>query len=352
MRVRWAILAVLAMACGCGEQLPDAPAEAPPSDDILIGYSAPEWGGGQHHIMEGLRRRAEQRGWSLFIVNANFDADLQARQLNFLVDRQVDAIVVVPLEGDGISSAEQRAREAGIPVFAIDRAPARIHVELVVQADNVLAGQQAAEALLPLLHQRYGRVTGTILQLRGEMSQSVAQQRDAGFKSVFEPYPGITIIDRDTGWEPHLFAEHANALLSSTHVDAIYLQSDMIGVPEVLPVLASHHRLHPSDHPEHVFIVGIDGGTSALNAIRKDHVSAVACQPLDEFGIVAHFIERRLHGEEIAAGPVTIDGKQLEIVASESGPLLLLPTMLVTESNVDDLQHWANRTTLEATRSP
>ena len=339
-----ALLMTLVIGCRREEVAPTTqPATRP---GITIGYSAPEWGGAQFFIMDGLRKRAEARGWKVLVVNANFDADTQLRQIDYLIERRVSAIVCVPLHSEQIASHMTKAQAQGIPFYTIDRAPSEGRADLIIQADNILAGQQAGEDMIRHIKQRKGAVTGTILVLQGELTQTVAQERDDGFNRAVADHPGLRIIRRETHWHPNLFGEEVEKVLRETQLDGIYLQSDVIGVPEVLPVLKRMGKLHPVGTPGHICIVGVDGGASALQAIRDGFVDGVAAQPLTDYGIVADWIGMRFHGQAPKPGRV-VDGDALwapaELIDGPNGMHLQLRTTLVTKDNVDDPRLWGNQ---------
>lgn len=330
---------------GCGRE-EASPATRPATQPaVTIGYSAPEWGGAQFFIMDGLRRRAEVRGWKVLVVNANFDVDTQQRQIDYLIDHHVNAIVCVPLNSQTIVTSMARAQGLGIPFYTIDRAPSEGRADMIVQADNFMAGEQAGEAMVRCIRQRNGTETGTILVLQGELTQTVAQQRDDGFNRAVAPYPGLRILRRQTHWLPNLFAEETEKVLHETELDGIYLQSDMVGLPEILPVLKRMGKLHPVGEPGHICLVGVDGGPVALRAIREGFVDCVVAQPLTDYGIIADWIERRFRAETPKPGRVgEADAlwAPAELIDGPHGMQLLLRTTPVTRDNVDDPNLWAN----------
>lgn len=353
MRVRMpmAILLALLIGAGCGRETDNAPSTtqaSSPRSQVTIGYCAPEWGGAQYQIMQGVRSRAEARGWRCIVLNANFDAAVQARQVDYLIEAGVDAIVAVPLDSDQIQASINRAHAKGIPFYTVDRAPSRGSATLIVQADNTLAGRLAGEFAADLLREKYKEIRGTILQLRGDTDQTVTHEREGGFRQTFQGNTAVAVIDRDTQWQPKLFADAASEVLQARDVDLIYLHSDMIGVPEVLPVLRRLGRLHKHGEEGHICIVGVDAGPPALDGIRQGFVDAAACHPVTKYGVVTYWIESGLKGAKIRIGPVSLaeDGVSGQIVDGPAGPLLQLLTDLVTRDNVDDEEHWGNHAAL------
>jgi ABC-type sugar transport system substrate-binding protein len=145
--------------------------------EVLIGFGAPALDGGQRAIMNGFVSKAEEKGWEVVVSNANSDAQQQANQLDNFIAQGVDAIVTVPVDSKAVCSSVERAKDAGILFYTIDRSTIGCKVDMTVQANNYLAGQQAAEELVRLLTVKYLKPKGTVLELQGNMGQNVAQLR-------------------------------------------------------------------------------------------------------------------------------------------------------------------------------
>ena len=266
-------------------------------DSITIGYGAPELSGGQGVIMSGLVNAAEAKGWDVISSNANYDAEAQANQIDNFISQGVDAIVVVPVDSQATCSSVQRAQDAGIPFYTIDRAPLGCEINMTVQSDNYMAGQQAAEGVVALLTERYGEPTGTVLELQGDLGQNVAQLRGGGFNDHLANYENIEVISRPTEWRAEVFSQATLDVAASTELDAIYMHSDCVGAKVVTAALEQIGQLMERGEEGHIFPVGVDGCPDALSSIRAGH-SRSSLQPaaaglrhyhrLDQHGIARH----------------------------------------------------------------
>ncbi len=341
-----AIVVCLAGTSGCRKSEPSQPTTKP---TVVIGYSAPEWGGAQFQIMQGLRRRAEARGWTTTVLNANFDVHKQEHQLDYLISAKPNAIVAVPLDSERIGSWIDKSHQRGILFYTIDRAPSTSRANMIVQANNEMAGRQVGEAIAALLKRKYGEVRGSVLELRGELTQTVAVERDEGFHAGLAS-DRVEVLHRETHWQPREFAlETQRVFDTGKTIDAIYMHSDMVGVPEVLPMLRRLGKLHKRDEPGHILLGGVDGGPPALRAIRDGYMDVCASQPLTDYGIVADWIARELAGESVQPGPVVQAGaawSPARIIEGSTGPRLQLATTPVTAANVDDRALWGNQVDL------
>lgn len=340
-------LACLLLMVGCVSARTSA---IPPAETVerpvTLGYSNPGLIGGQESITRGLIGHAGQKGWRVIVTNANSDPDVQASQIEYLISLGVDAIVATPVDSEKICASVARAREAGIPFYTIDRTPVGCEVNMTVLSDNYMAGVQAGEAMVALLTEKYGEPRGVVLELQGDLQTNVAVLRGAGFHSVVDRYPDIRVISRETDWQASRFAAAAREVLSNTDIDGIYLHSDAIGIPEILPVLERLGKKVPRGQPGHIFITSVDANPVGLEAIRAGYADQASSQPIPDFGLIVNWIEKELNGEPIQAGEVVEQDALWSPAAVERGPSgwqLILATTSVTVENVDDPALWGNQ---------
>ena len=315
-------------------------------DTVTIGYGAPELSGGQGVIMSGLVNAAEAKGWDVISSNANFDAEAQANQIDNFISQGVDAIVVVPVDSQAICSSVQRAQDAGIPFYTIDRAPIGCEINMTVQSDNYMAGQQAAEGVVALLTERYGEARGTVLELQGDLGQNVAQLRGGGFNDHLASYENIEIISRPTEWRAENFSQMTLDVAATTALDAIYMHSDCVGTKVVTAALDQIGQLVERGQEGHIFLVGVDGCPDALESIRMGYSDQASSQPLPDFGIITDWITMELEGMMIETGDVIQEGapwSPASITDSDTGYMLNLATTSVNPGNVTSDALWGNQ---------
>jgi ABC-type sugar transport system substrate-binding protein len=341
------VLSACAPATPAPAPAPEQPAAEQPARNVTVGYGAPELSGGQGVIMNGMVTGAEQKNWAIVTTNANFDAAAQANQIDYFLSLNADAIVVVPVDSEAICSSVARARAAGVPFFTIDRAPLGCEIDMTVQSDNYLAGQQAAEEMVRLLTEKYGEARGTVLELQGDLGQNVAQLRGGGFNDVMANYPDIRIISVPTEWRAERFAQATQDVVSTEDVDGIYMHSDCVGTRVVLSTLEQLGQLARTGEEGHIFLTGVDGCPDALQAIRDGYSDQASSQPMPDFGVVlSDYIAMRMAGQEIQEGDVIQEGalwSPASIVKSDTGFMLNLATTSVTPANADSPALWGNQ---------
>jgi len=310
-----------------------------------VGYGAPSLDPFQTNVMMSMTQYAQDKGWQVTTSNANFDAENQANQVDYWISLGVDAIVVVPVDSAAICASVDKAKEAGIPFFTIDRAPTGCVIDMTVQADNEQGGKQSAEAIVGFLEEKYGDAQGTVLELQGDMGQNVAQLRSKGFNDVMAQYPNVTVISKPTEWKGENFQQATLDVVGSEEVDAIYAHSDTVGTLPILSALEQLNKKIPAGEEGHIFLATIDGSNTCLENIRAGYQDQCSSQPNPDFGILVNYIEMVFNGETIEEGEVVQEGapwSPATIVESDTGMMLNLATTNVTKDNVDADNLWGN----------
>ncbi|MEW1706812.1 substrate-binding domain-containing protein [Microbacterium sp. NPDC089190] len=147
LRAAAALVAVTVALAACSP----APATAPGSNDGagVIGVSLPTtadalWSRGG----DALSRELSARGYRVDLQFAASDARTQAAQVQNMLTKSVDAVVVAPLASGDLSASIAAADEAGVPVVAFGRSLDGLDVGGAVAFDAAALGRAQAEALL------------------------------------------------------------------------------------------------------------------------------------------------------------------------------------------------------------
>jgi ABC-type sugar transport system substrate-binding protein len=318
---------------------------------FTIGYAAPSLAGGQIDIQEGLVRQAEAKGWQTVTSNANGDPQRQNDDIDYFISLGVDAIVTVPQDSAGICAAAEKAQEAGIPFFTIDRSPIGCQIDMTVLSDNRLAGQQSGQAMVDLLTEKYGAPQGKVLEITGDLGQNVGMLRRDGFHDILDEYPDIEVITKPGDWDAALGVQIVEDVLNANpDLDGIYMHSDAVYVEGTIAVLGRFDMLEQRGEEGHIFLTAVDGSPSGIRAIRDGWHDESSNQPVPDFGRQAvEWIEKAVvNGEPIEEGEVVQEGalwSPAQIIINEDGtPELFLSTTPVTEENTEDPGLWANQT--------
>ena len=110
---------------------------------------------------------AQELGADVNVQNANGDLEEQISQIEYFIQKGVDAIVVVAIDSNGLSDAVADAHRAGIPVVAYDRLICDADVDLYISFDNEEVGRLMGEHMKEHLSEG-----GNILQVCGPLADN------------------------------------------------------------------------------------------------------------------------------------------------------------------------------------
>ena len=119
-----------------------------------IGFAQSEREANPFRIAEtqSIRDEAEARGIELIVTNAESDLNKEISDIQGMVDQGVDALIISPLNSEGLDPAMDYAKENGVPIMTIDRLLTTMTAceDYIgwVGSDFVEQGRRAADAMV------------------------------------------------------------------------------------------------------------------------------------------------------------------------------------------------------------
>ena len=107
----------------------------------------------------------------LIVRNGMDDVAKQVADVEELIARSVDAILISPKVSLGLTPVVNKAFDAGIPVIVLDRDLANDRYTQFIGGDNKLIGRTAAKYAVELLGGR-GKAVGTVVEIWGGMDSN------------------------------------------------------------------------------------------------------------------------------------------------------------------------------------
>src|SRR5688572_14882616 len=204
-----------------------------PADDkqLLIGLSLDtlkeaRWQADRDMFVQ----RATELGARVLDLSANGDDTVQIGDVEKLITRGVDVLVIVPHDGKAMAKAVRMAHDAGIPVIAYDRLIEGSDLDLYVSFDNVRVGELQAKYLVEHLPTP-GR--GKLIRIYGAKSDHNAFLFKQGQDNVLQPYIArgdIQVVHEDWAedWKPESAKRIVNAAISAhgPGFDAVLASND------------------------------------------------------------------------------------------------------------------------------
>ncbi|MFE3579710.1 sugar ABC transporter substrate-binding protein [Streptomyces vinaceus] len=141
-------------------------------------------------------------------ANAKQDAAAQNAQVDDMIARKVNVIIIDAVDAKAIAGAVKKAKDARIPVIAYDRL-AEGPIDAYTSFDNEDVGKVQAKALLEALGDKAG--SGQIVMMNGSVTDPNAKGFKSGAHFVLDGKVAIGKEYDTVGWKP----ENANANMTA-----------------------------------------------------------------------------------------------------------------------------------------
>ena len=172
---------VLAMALGLALSASAAMADSPRT--IAFSLKTVTNDDFQKAIATAIQQAVEKSGNKFLLVTAGDETGVstQVNQVEDLIAKKVDAIVLNPMDGKSVVPVLKKAQAAKIPVIVVDSSVEKGNDSLYlayVGTDNLNAGKVAGERMVKELGGQ-----GNVLIVRGANGSLAGDQRVDGFKA-------------------------------------------------------------------------------------------------------------------------------------------------------------------------
>jgi len=157
----------------------------------------------------------------VIVTQSDNDAQKQISNIQSMIARNVDAIIVTPISPDGIVPVLKQASDAGITVVLSASGADTDDYASYVNVDDEAFGATGAEWLVDKLGGE-----GKIVAINGIAGVPTSDLRFAGAKEVFDANPGIEIVSTiDGSWDQATTKTAVESLLAANpDVDGVWSQ--------------------------------------------------------------------------------------------------------------------------------
>jgi len=268
-------------------------------------------------------KEAESLGAKVYTQSANGSATTQISQIENMISRGVDVLVIVPQNGEVLGSVLSEAKAAGIKVLAYDRLIKFADVDLYVSFENVRVGEMQAQALLKRVPK------GNYFLLGGSPTDNNAKMFREGQMKVLQPIiddGNIKIVGDQwaTGWSAQAAMNiMENALTANNNkIDAVVASNDSTAGGAI-------QALDAQGLAGKVAISGQDADLAAVRRIVAGTQTMTVYKPIKkEATISAELAVKLAKGEKIKTTGTVNNGKM-------NVPSVLLTPIAVDKSNID-----------------
>lgn len=215
-------------------------------------------------INDNAKKRAEKYSdVTLEITEGSNDTAQQIGQIETLINKKVDVLVVLPADGKALTQVGLKAMRAGIPVVNLDRifnTPQAYRCW--IGGDNYGMGLSAGHYIGEKLK---GKSGARVIELAGLDNLELTKQRTQGFDDALKNYPNIRKVARQAAdfTVESGQAKMAQLLQAQSKFDALWNHDDDQGVGALRAIEQAGR--------DDFLMVGGAGALSAFQAIKQDN---------------------------------------------------------------------------------
>ena len=245
-------------------------------------------------IVSVIERILQEQGYSVIICDSQNNLEQEARSVEFLLSKQVDGIINIPMGNS--SSHLAPAVERQIPILLLDRPLDKLNdVVSCVLIDNQRAARMAVRRLLDAGHRSIGVVVGPAGVYTAEM-------RLKGYREALEEY-GIPfeerLVARATLTVEGGYRQMRRLLKESKDMTAVFVTNYEMTLGALIALNKEGVQI-----PQELSIVGFDNIMDLSRVFRPS--LTIVSQPMEQIGIqAARLMLERLSGDASAA-PMTV----------------------------------------------
>ncbi|MEI7189320.1 D-xylose ABC transporter substrate-binding protein [Dickeya dianthicola] len=268
-------------------------------------------------------KNAEEKGAKVFVQSANGNEETQISQIENMINRGVDVLVIIPYNGQVLSNVIAEAKREGIKVLAYDRMINNADIDFYISFDNEKVGELQAQYLINKVPQ------GSYFLMGGSPVDNNAKLFRQGQMKVLKPLidSGKIKVAGDQ-WVDAWLPENAlkimeNALTANNNkIDAVVASNDATAGGAI-------QALSAQGLAGKVAISGQDADLAAIKRIVAGTQTMTVYKPISKLAQDAANIAVSLGQEKKPESNATLNNGKKEV------PAFLLTPIPVDKMNID-----------------
>lgn len=217
----------------------------------------------------GAEARAKELGYETLVLVHDDDPNKQSEMFDTAIARGADAIILDNAGADATVAPVQRARDAGIPSFLIDREikESGIAISQIV-SNNYQGAQLGAEKFVELMGEE-----GNYVELLGREADTNAGIRSAGYHDIIDQYLDLAMVaQQSANWsQTEAYEKMESILQANPDIKGVISGNDTMA-------MGAWAALEAAGRTD-VIVVGFDGSNDVRDSIKAGGIKATVLQP-------------------------------------------------------------------------
>ncbi|WP_108395392.1 D-ribose ABC transporter substrate-binding protein [Devosia submarina] len=264
---------------------------------------------------EGAQAKAEELGYTTQVYSHDDDANKQNELIDSAIAAGAKAIILDNAGADASVAAVQKAKDAGIPSFLIDREINATGVAVAqIVSNNYQGATLGAEAFVEAMGEE-----GNYVELTGKESDTNAGIRSSGYHDVIDQYPDLVMVaQQSANWsQTEAFTKMESILQANPDIKGVIAGNDTMAMGALAALEAAGR--------DDVIVVGFDGSNDVRDAIVAGKIYATVLQP----------------AYRQAQWAVELADKYLKEGSTGMDEKISMDCVLIDETNASDLETFA-----------
>jgi len=231
-----------------------------------------------NQIKQSVEAEAKAKGVQVITADAHGDSATQVSQIQDLITKGVKALIYIPAGATAAGVPVKDAHAAHIPVVNVDRNAPDAPGDTFIATDSVAAARTLGDYVCKITGGH-----GKVAIIQGQLGTTPEIDRNKGFNEALAKCPGLTVVDKQASKQWHQdegFNIAQDMLQRHPDITVIFGRADALALGAAQAV-----KIANLGHP--VTIVGFDGDTAGLLAVRDGVLAATMTQKTQYMGKLA-----------------------------------------------------------------
>jgi len=259
------LLFLLIPLTGCGGGSSTATDETPKIAVIISNLNNPWF----VVLGDAAKERASELGYDVVVFDSQDDSAKEAAHFDNVIASGYAAVLLNPTDADGSIANVRRAKEAGVPVFCMDR---EINATDAAVSQILSDNYSGCVALGQYFVKQMGE-SGKYVELLGLVGDNNTWNRSKGFHSVVDRYPDLKMVAQQSAdfSREKAFDAMETILQANPDIDAVFCGNDTMA-------MGAHRALVAAEKDQQVKVFGFDGADEVVKSIAEGKILATAMQ--------------------------------------------------------------------------
>lgn len=224
-------------------------------------------------LVEGAKETAKEKDVDLIVVDAGDDVAKQASDIEDLMSKNVNVLLINPVDSDAIAPAVKDAIAKGIKVISVDRVVNGVDVDCQIASDNVEGAKMASEYLKELIGSG-----SKVAELQGVPGASATIDRGTGFHEIADTELEVVASQTGNFNRAEGMTVMENILQADNSILGVFAHNDEMALGAIEAITASNKDIK---------VVGFDATDDAISAVNEGQLAATVAQKPDVMGKTA-----------------------------------------------------------------